>query len=228
MFPWSKTNLLRKALNVYAGDHVLKKVLSDGEASLQPNARGIELTILFLDVLGFDAQTEGLNAVELCESMTNYYNMVAKSVAHSGGELDTFVGRSASAWWGVNGELDHALRACECARTLLGKAKDLNIKLKAVGHHEVRFKIGINTCYVALGNFGSSDRLRFTVMGDEVTLARSLCECAISQYAFPILLSKNTNAQLIGNLKTELVDTVRVKGMEALMEIYGIASGPGI
>jgi adenylate cyclase len=224
MFPWPKTDLLRKALRLHAGDNALRKVLRDGEVALRLNARTVELTVLFLDGLGFDAQTEGMNAVELCKSMTVYYNLISKPIARCGGTLDAFFGRSAVAWWGENGESDHALRACECARELLVAVDGVNAERTSAVAPKVRFKIGINTGIVALGNFGSSDRLRYTVMGDEVTLASSLCNVANSHYAFPILLSRNTNAQLAGKLQTELVDNAMVKGRDARMEIYGIAA----
>lgn len=223
MLPWSKNDLLSKALSLYAGDQVLKYVLSGGKAALGPNARSIELTLLYLDVTGLDAQTEGFNSVELCHFMMNYYESITKSISCFGGIFDTFVGYSASAWWGVNGESDHALSACKCAKDLLTTANLLNGKSTAIGHHEIRFKIGIHTGIVALGNFGSYDRLRFTVMGDAVNLASSLRGCANSEYAFPILLSNDTNKRLGGKLQTELVDTVRVRGKDDPMEIYGLA-----
>ena len=223
MLPWTKNRVLKKALSLYAGNHVLSKVLRDGDAALQPETQTIELTILFLDIADFVNVGQGLDPLQLGTLTTNYYEAVTQSISRCGGTFDTFIGDAASAWWGIDGKQDHPLLACNCAKDLLSAVHELNLKSKSAGLSEIKLKIGIHTGRVSLGNFGSSLRLKYTAMGNAVNLASRLCGIANSQYPFPILVSDVTNKRLKGELPTQLVDTVNVKGKDVPMEIYGIA-----
>ena len=55
MWPWSENRLLKSALRLYAGEHVLAKVLREGENGLTLNAQRADLTIMFIDIAGFTA-----------------------------------------------------------------------------------------------------------------------------------------------------------------------------
>lgn len=59
MFSCAENKLLRKALAVYAGEHVLEHVLRNGSAALVPGGKNIDLTLLFVDLTGF-AQVDAL------------------------------------------------------------------------------------------------------------------------------------------------------------------------
>ncbi len=53
MFPWNENKLLKKALRLYAGPHVLDRVLKHGEQAFSTNDETKEMTLLFVDIKGF-------------------------------------------------------------------------------------------------------------------------------------------------------------------------------
>jgi adenylate cyclase len=223
MFGSNENRLLRKALALYGGERVLKKVLDGGEAALVPEARSLELTMLNIDVASVSPIDGGLDPVALGNFSVDYCDAITRAVYRCNGTFDTFVGDAASAWWGEDGEIDHAIKACTCGRELLSAIEELNATSLAKGYPQIRIKVGIHSGLVSLGNFGSSSRLRYTVMGDAVNLASRLCAVAGTGSLSPILISGATKERLDDGIPFVVHDAVRVKGKDDLVEIFGIA-----
>ena len=221
MFGNRENNLLRRALELYAGKDVLAGVLSEGEAFLFPHARNVELTMLFFDIASVAERGDGLDAVALGDYVTTYAEAMTNAVADTGGTFDTFIGDSGSAWWGVRGEPAHADQALSCARKLLHAAERLN-NLGNANMPLISLKIGIHSGLVSLGSFGSSTRLRHTVMGNAVNLASRLCGIA-PDYSTHVLLSEATHLRLKDASCTTYLDSVRVKGKDEPVRIYRAA-----
>ena len=85
MFGNRENNLLRRALELYAGKDVLAGVLSEGEAFLFPHARNVELTMLFFDIASVAERGDGLDAVALGDYVTTYAEAMTNAVADTGG-----------------------------------------------------------------------------------------------------------------------------------------------
>ena len=223
MFDSNENKLLRKALALYGGERVLTRVLDGGEAALVPEARNLELTMLFVDVASVSAVDGGLDPVALGNFSVDYCEAITQAVSRCNGTFNTFVGDAASAWWGEDSEGNHAINASTCARELLSAIEELNAKSLAKGYPQIRIKVGVHSGLVSLGNFGSSSRLCYTVMGDAVNLASRLCMLAGTGALSPILISGATKERLDDGFSLVLHDAVRVKGKDDLVEIYGIA-----
>ncbi len=81
----------------------------------------------------------------------------------------------------------------------------------------------MNSGRVILGNFGSSDRFQYTVLGDEVNLASRL-EGANRNYGTTILFSEHTRGALFGQVNLKEVDAVQIDGKRDPVKIYTVVS----
>ena len=94
-------------------------------------------------------------------------------------------------------------------------------------------RMGINTGYCTIGNFGSEDRMDYTIIGGEVNLAARL---EASADAGGILMEAETYAQVKDWLQAEERDAITMKGFSkpirtfAVKDIYEemTANGPVI
>jgi class 3 adenylate cyclase len=220
MFRWHENRLLKKALALYAGEHVLKHVLTRGEDALTINASTRDLTVMFIDLAAFTEISEALPPEHLRGLMASWFEVLTTGIAKHGGTVDTYVGDAVSAWWGAEGEKDHPRLAVTCARDLVAELARLNETSRTKQWPEMKFCIGIATGPVRLGTYGSSKRLRYSMLGDTVNLASRLCGRAVGAEKHSILMSETTQQRLEGCVPTTLVDTVMVKGRNEPLRLY--------
>jgi class 3 adenylate cyclase len=83
----------------------------------------------------------------------------------------------------------------------------------------LRCRIGINTGFCTVGNFGSEDRMDYTIIGGGVNLA-----CRLEQMAPPgeILISYETYAHVRDQVCCEERDHITVKGISRPVAIYQV------
>ena len=149
----------------------------------------------YSDVGGFEMPSEAMAPEELVTLISTWLNLITNRIGEFGGTLDTYIGDAASAWWAGNGEVP-ARKACHCAKSMVAELEKLNGEFRARGWPQVKMKVGINTGRVTLGTYGTTKRLRFTVLGDAVNMASRLCGLAHQQYSHSILITGSTQAAL--------------------------------
>lgn len=221
MFPWTSNRLLRKALSLYAGDHVVDRVLRLGERALELDGISRDLTLMFVDVAGFAEPYEPMAPSDLRGLMSKWFEALSSSIATHDGTLDTYVGDSMSAWWSADGKDVSTDRAVECARSIVDAVAQMNRDFKLRNWPQLRVCVGIHTRPARLGNYGSTRRLRYSVLGDTVNLAARLCGMSI-HYGRPIVISEATRDRLKHQADVEYVDTVKIKGRDGASQIYAI------
>jgi class 3 adenylate cyclase len=95
-----------------------------------------------------------------------------------GGTLDKYMGDAIMVFFGdpeFTSDEDHALRCVSMAIEMRDKMKDLQKKLYDLGYQEpLHCRTGIATGYCTVGNFGSSERMDYTIIGTPVNLASRL------------------------------------------------------
>ena len=107
----------------------------------------------------------------------------------SGGTVDKFVGDAIMAFWNAPQTVrDHPNVACEVALRCIERSRELEANWKERGIESVSYHIGLTTGNALVGNVGSEQRMDFTAIGDNVTLASKL-EALNRRFGTQVLLT---------------------------------------
>ena len=102
------------------------------------------------------------------------------------------------------------------------KLKRLQIKWKNEGFYEpFRIRMGINTGYCNVGNFGSEQRLTYTIIGGEVNIAQRLEAAAPSD---GILMSYESYAHAQDLVEVEELNSITMKGINREIKVFSVIS----
>ncbi len=180
-----------------------------------------EATILFTDLEGFTSISENLSPTDLIATLNAYFKVVSEPIERHGGVINQFQGDAILATFNVPDELpDHAAHAVEAALEIQAA-----LARQTFGPSlRLRSRVGINTGVVVGGLVGSSERLGYTVHGDEVNLAARL-EQLNKEYGTRIIVSERTR-ELAGpeRFAFERLDEATVRGRKAPVVIYRLSS----
>ena len=209
--------LLRQSLNLYLSPRLVKAFLGRKDRDfLKPGAEKQEATILFSDIAGFTAATEGMDSDELARSMNEYFqSMVEKGIHPQDGTVIKFIGDSIFALWNApEPQKDHALRACKAA---------LELGLQPFAFRKgnpIKTRIGIHTGEANVGNFGSNNRVDYTAIGENINLA-SRIEGLNKYLKTNILISSKTKEQAGADLdQVRFLGNFRLSGFGKNVGIY--------
>ncbi len=206
-------DLVKRALALYAGDHVLERVLSLGGSALELGGEVQFATVAFVDVTKMVPAAERFDWPIVTEAISQYLSVVVKATAASGSRLDAPIGDAAICYWIGDG---HADRACECALSITMALAASDAIPKVIP------KIGIHSGRVLIGNAGSRERMRFTVTGAAVNTASGISRMAPVCEEQPIVLSEATRQLLVKSFSLQPMEPVPVKGLDSPLGLFGL------
>lgn len=186
------------------------------------------LTIFFSDIAGFTPIAERLDVKELADHLAEYLGEMTNVIHKYYGTVDKYIGDAIMAFWGAPTTMEnHALLSCKAALESQSVAERLNKKWKEKGIDvEFNIRIGISTGNVIVGNFGSEDRLNYTVLGDTVNIASRL-EQANKHYNTKIMISEFTYEAVKDYIEARIIDKILVKGKNVPLVVYELIALKG-
>ena len=203
---------LSSKLSKYLSPQLYKSIFS-GEKNVEVTSQRKKLTIFFSDIAGFTETTDLLESEELTSLLNQYLSEMATIALEHGATIDKFIGDAIMLFFGdpeTNGPKDDALACVKMAIAMQQRMRDLQAEWRERGQeHVFQLRIGINTGFCTVGNFGSSDRIDYTIIGNEVNLAARLQSHADLG---GILLAHETYALVKDEVLTEETGTITVKG----------------
>jgi adenylate cyclase len=223
---------IRGAFNLYLSPDQVEAVVRNPER-LALGGEQREITVMFTDVRGFTRISEQFDPQGLTRFMNRLLTPMTGLIQQHKGTIDKYMGDAIMAFW--NAPLDvpeHAVRACETAVAIQARLVELNAEWKAEAeaegrpHIPVAIGIGLNTGEATVGNFGSSQRLQYSCLGDRVNLASRL-EGQCKTYAVGCIVGENTWRQASDFAMLEL-DLVMVKGKTEPERIFTLIGDPAI
>ncbi|HKM37031.1 MAG TPA: adenylate/guanylate cyclase domain-containing protein [Thiopseudomonas sp.] len=161
----------------YLSPQIRETILS-GKRTVKLETRREKITIFFSDIKDFTILAEEMEAEALTDLLNHYLNEMSNIAIKHGGTIDKFIGDSIMIFFGdpTTGGVK------KDAQAALSMAIEMREKLKVLRQHwhtqgidgllEVR--MGINTGYCTVGNFGADTRMEYTIIGREVNLASRL------------------------------------------------------
>lgn len=196
--------------------------------------QGIELggtkqyaTILFADIRGFTTLSEALDEKSLINLLNEYFTQVNGCIIEHKGVIDKFIGDAVMALFGIPLANPHsAYCGLLAAQSMLKTVGRFNQHNRGIYHCDIEIGIGINSGEVVAGMVGATDRLNYTVLGDQVNVA-SRIEGLCKQYGVALILTGSTvsdieacREQWAEPLHFRLLDCVQVKGSTRGVKVY--------
>jgi adenylate cyclase len=162
-------------LSRYLSPQIYRSIFS-GETGAEIQTKRKKLTIFFPDIKDFTATSERLQPEQLTELLNDYFTEMSAIALSYGGTVDKFVGDAVLVFFGDPqslGEAEDAKAALRMADAMQRKVSELAVKWRSRGIEEpFRVRMGINTGYCNVGNFGSIDRMDYTIIGRKPILPR--------------------------------------------------------
>jgi adenylate cyclase len=186
-----------------------------------------QVTILFSDLRGFTAMTEGRDAADVVAQLNRYLGRMVAAVFAHGGTLDKFMGDAVMAVWGnldSRGAREDTLAAVAAALAMQESLAALNSEWAAENLPPLAMGVGLHHGPAIVGNIGSEERMEPTVIGDAVNLGSRL-EGLSKVYGAAILASGEVAALAAHAFPARLLDRVKVKGRQAAVEVWEFFAG---
>ena len=187
-----------------------------------------QVTIMFTDIKNFTAVSEKFSPDKLMIHISEYFEELTNVIMEHKGVIDKYIGDAIMAFWGApHTDKDQIYNACVAAIACKKKLVELNRKWSLEDKPRFETRFGIHTGNVIVGNMGSTERMNYTVIGDNVNLAARL-ESVNKQYGTSILVSEAVYLALKERCIFRPVDKVRVKGKErpeTIYELIGVLKG---
>jgi adenylate cyclase len=202
--------------------------LNDG----RPRSQELVVTVMFSDLKGFTSVSERMDPQSLIDWLNTYMDSMARLVMEYGGVVDDYAGDSIKANFGVplprtsRAEISKdAVDAVNCALAMEKEIHRLNTIWQEHSLPTVGIRIGIFTGAVVAGAVGSSQRLKYTTVGDTVNIAarlESYNKDFERERLCRILIGESTLNYLDNQFKTRRVGEGTLRGKDKTIIIHQI------
>ena len=213
---------LSKKLAKYFSPQVYQSIFS-GKLDVKIQTKRKPLTVFFSDLEGFTELTERLEPEVLTEVLTQYLTEMSRIAIKWGGTIDKFIGDALLVFFGdpnTNGNKEDAIACVSMAIEMIQKLKNLRDFWREKGISKpLNARIGIHTGVCTVGNFGSEDRLDYTIIGNGVNLASRIETNAASNR---ILISEDTYLLIKKEVRCLKKQKISVKGISFPIQTYEV------
>ena len=203
---------LSSKLSKYLSPQIYQSIFR-GDQNVEISSKRKKLTICFTDIAGFTETTDNLESEELTNVLNHYLTEMSVIALQHGATIDKFIGDAILLFFGdpeSKGVAEDAKACVLMAIAMQRRMRELEQEWRNRGLlRPFRIRMGIATGFCTVGNFGSRDRMDYTIIGNEVNLAARL-QSATEPGS--ILLSHETNALVQGLVLTEEQPPITVKG----------------
>ena len=154
-----------------------------------------EIAILFADIRGFTALSEGRLPYDVVFVLNRYFAAMGRAVEAAGGRVDKFIGDGVMALFGIeSGPQAGCREALAAARLMSERLGELNLSLRAEFDQPLRIGVGIHAGPTIVGEMGYGRATAITAIGDAVNTASRL-EALTKDYDCELVVSEETVAR---------------------------------
>jgi len=182
-----------------------------------------KLTIFFSDLVNFTETTDKLQSEDLTSLLNHYLTEMSKLALEFGATIDKYIGDSIMAFFGdpeSRGVKEDALACVRMAIAMVKRMRELQAEWQELGAEKpFHLRVGINTGYCTVGNFGSEDRMDYTIIGSAVNLTARLQS---NSEIDGILLGHETYSLVKDVVATEEQTSIKVKGFSQPIRCYKV------
>jgi len=213
---------LSSKLAKYLAPQVYESIFT-GQQDVKIVSKRKKLTVCFSDLVGFTELTDNMESEDLTQLLNHYLTEMSKIALQYGATVDKYVGDAIVMFFGdptTLGVKEDALACVQMAIAMQTRVGELAHEWSKSGiKTPLRCRIGIHTGYCTVGNFGSEDRMDYTMVGGTVNLASRL------EHEAPpggVLISFETYAHVKDAVRCEERGDVQVKGIALPVATYAV------
>ena len=213
---------LSNKLSKYLAPQVYNSIFT-GRQDVKITSKRKKLTVCFSDIASFTETTDKMESEDLTQLLNHYLTEMSKIALEHGATIDKYIGDAIMMFFGdpeSRGVREDALACVKMAIAMQERIGELAKVWRDAGiEAPLRCRIGIHTGFCTVGNFGSEDRMDYTIVGGAVNLASRL-----EQEAPPgtVLISYDTFAHVKDEIHCEERGQIRVKGIAYPIATYGV------
>ena len=213
---------LSTKLAKYFSPQVYESIFS-GQLDVTIQTKRKHLTVFFSDLQGFTQLTERLEPEVLTELLTQYLTEMSRIAIRWGGTIDKYIGDAILVFFGdpeSKGNKEDAIACVSMALEMLDKLEELReIWLERGIENSLNARMGVHTGVCTVGNFGSEDRLDYTIIGNGVNLAARL---EANSTPNKILISEDTHLLVRDKINCSKKEKITVKGISLPVQTFEV------
>jgi class 3 adenylate cyclase/HAMP domain-containing protein len=204
---------LSSKLAKYLSPQVYDSIFS-GKQEVKVASTRKKLTVFFSDIVDFTETTDRLESEALTQLLNHYLTEMSGIALAHGATIDKYVGDAILIFFGdpeTKGVSEDALACVKMAVAMRDRLRDLETLWRQSGiESPILCRMGIHTGHCTVGNFGSEDRMDYTIIGGAVNTASRLETLAEPGQ---ILISSETFAHVKDEFHCEKHGEEKVKGI---------------
>jgi class 3 adenylate cyclase len=218
----SRANELSLKMSKYLAPQVWQTIFS-GKKDVALETQRKKLVVFFSDIKGFTQLSDELEPEVLTELLNQYLTDMCDIALKHGGTIDKFIGDSLMIFFGDPTSEGTKADAQKCVAMAIAMRKHMKVLQQKWSSQGIKtplqIRMGINTGYCTVGNFGAEQRMDYTIVGKEVNLASRLESMA---EAGEILLSYETFSLIKDTVMCRDKGEIQVKGFSRPLPIYQV------
>jgi len=193
-------------LRAYTNTYALSRRLGSGSRFLTDH-RVEEAVVWFSDIVNFTRSALELPPVRTADLVQRFFNAQAEAIENHCGYIDKFMGDGLMAFW-ILPPVDEQKCAEACKDALVAAEEAVrSVSLIHVGARPLELRVGLHFGSTLSGDFGSTHRHQFTLIGATVNKAAQLEQIHEDQVTDggdrpgPIRISSEFHDKLSGRLQ---------------------------
>jgi class 3 adenylate cyclase len=223
----SELQQLSNQLAKYLSPQVYESIFRGNQEVKVASSRK-KLTVFFSDIAGFTEEADRLQSEELTKLLNHYLTEMSQIALNFGATIDKYVGDAILIFFGdpeTKGVKEDAVACVKMAIDMRRRMYDLEDIWRESGiERPLQVRMGIHTDYCTVGNFGSEDRMDYTIIGRAVNIASRLESLATPG---EILISYETFAQVKNKIHCQEHGEVTIKGISYPVATYQVVESYG-
>ncbi|MBD1549352.1 adenylate/guanylate cyclase domain-containing protein [Roseibium aggregatum] len=206
----------------YLSPQIYESIFS-GRQEVKLASRRRKLTVFFSDIVGFTEMADRLESEEVTQLLNHYLSEMSDIALKHGATIDKYVGDAIVIFFGdpeSRGVKQDALQCARMATSMQRRMADLREMWRDTGiDYPLECRMGISTGFCTVGNFGSENRMEYTIIGSGVNLASRLETAARPG---EILIPYETYALIKDEFDCEERGQIEVRGIGHPVSTYSI------
>jgi len=210
---------MRSNLARYISPALVEQVVS-GSRTVDLGGRLTKGTVLFSDIVGFTSMTLTMRPEEVVKRLNRYFEIMVEVIFVNGGAIDKFGGDAIIAVWGAPVAIeDDAFFAVKAALEMQNALFGFDLALAEEGLAPIDMGVGVNSGTFLAGNIGSSRRMEYTVIGENVNLAQRIEAVTTKRQVY---VSQSTFEQVAGRVVAFRMPAAQLKGVEQPVPLHSV------